>query len=94
MWWSDFSLREKILEALTWSAICGNGYLKATWDPYANKPMTFMVGPDGNPITDESLKTIFSGGAGAGRGKRPGSDEDRLHGRYLTLRHYLRSMSS
>lgn len=60
MWWNEFSLREKLLEALTWSTLCGNGYLKATWDPYANKPMEFMVGPDGQPITDESLKTIFA----------------------------------
>lgn len=59
MWWDDFSLREKILETLTWTANCGNGYIKATWDPYANKPMTFLVDPQGNPITDESLKTIY-----------------------------------
>lgn len=57
-WWLDLNLREKLIEALTWSAI-GQGYWCITWDAYANKAMQFVVGPDGKPITDEALKTLY-----------------------------------
>lgn len=58
-WWSDFSLDEKLDEALLWSIVSSAGYWKITWDPFAAKQMRFLLGPDGQPITDESLKTAF-----------------------------------
>lgn len=61
MWWHEFNMREKLVEALTWSAICGAGYWKITWDPYKNKPMQFLTNPQGEPVLDESLKTLFLG---------------------------------
>lgn len=59
-WWDDFALDDKLEEALLWSIITGQGYWKISWDPHANKQMRFMLGPDGQPITDDSLKTEFT----------------------------------
>lgn len=57
--WHDLALDEKLDEALLWSIISSAGFWKITWDPYAAKQMRFMLGPDGQPITDEGLKTAF-----------------------------------
>lgn len=58
-WWDEFQLDDKLEEALLWSIITGQGYWKITWDPTANKQMRFLLGPNGQPITDDSLKTEF-----------------------------------
>lgn len=58
-WWDDLALDEKLDEALLWSIIASAGYWKITWDPYAAKQMRFMLDPEGNPIVDEALKTMF-----------------------------------
>lgn len=58
-WWDEFSLDEKLEEALLWAIITGQGYWKIDWDPHANKQMSFMLDPQGNPILDDSTKTAF-----------------------------------
>jgi hypothetical protein len=58
-WWQDFQLDEKLDEALLWSIVASAGYWKINWDPFASKQMRFLLGPDGKPIIDESLKTAF-----------------------------------
>lgn len=60
-WWSDLQLEDALEEALLWGIIAGQGYWKITWDEHAGKSMRFMMGPDGNPITDEALKESFRG---------------------------------
>lgn len=59
-WWDEFTLDDKLEEALLWSIITGQGFWKISWDPHANKQMRFTIGPDGKPITDDSLKTEFT----------------------------------
>lgn len=58
-WWRDLSLKSKLQEALLWSILGSAGYWKITWDPFAGKAMTFMVGPDGQPILDQILADIY-----------------------------------
>lgn len=58
-WWRDLDLQSKRDEALLWSILGSSGYWKITWDPFAGKSMTFMVGPDGQPILDQILSDIF-----------------------------------
>ncbi len=60
-WWHDLQLEDALEEALLWGIIAGQGYWKITWDEHAGKSMRFMLGPDGKPITDESLKESFRG---------------------------------
>lgn len=60
-WWTDFSLDDKLEEALLWGIIAGQGYWKITWDAQAGKNMRFTLGPDGQPITDDKLKDLFRG---------------------------------
>lgn len=59
-WWSDFQLDEKLDEALLWTIVGSSGYWLIRWDPYAAKQMSFVLGPDGKPIVDETLKAEFS----------------------------------
>lgn len=58
-WWTDLRLDDRLEEALLWGIIGGQGYWKITWDAQAGKPMRFTLGPDGKPITDDSLKDLF-----------------------------------
>lgn len=58
-WWKDFALDDKLAEALLWAIVTGNGWWKVTWDPNAGKSMRFLLGPDGQPITDSSLEDLF-----------------------------------
>ncbi|MDE2105447.1 MAG: hypothetical protein KGL39_49930, partial [Patescibacteria group bacterium] len=60
-WWDDFALDERLDEALLWSLIASAGYWHICWDPYAAKQMRFVLGPNGQPIIDETLKTEFLG---------------------------------
>ena len=60
-WWSDFKMDEKLDEALLWSIIGSAGYWLIYWNPYAAKQMRFTLGPDGQPIIDDTLKTEFVG---------------------------------
>ena len=57
--WRELDLKAKRDEALLWSILGSAGYWKITWDPFAGKSMTFMVGPDGQPILDQTLADIF-----------------------------------
>lgn len=59
MWWRDLNLAEKYKEAVLWSFHCGDGYWSVDWDALANKPMKFILGPDGVPIVDDGLATEF-----------------------------------
>lgn len=58
-WWDDLSLDSKREEAILWALVTGQGYWKIDWDPYAAKPMTFLLRPDGTVITDEQEKAAF-----------------------------------
>lgn len=58
-WWQDMRLDEKLDEALLWSIIASSGYWKITWDNFASKQMRFMLDPQGNPITDDTIKQEF-----------------------------------
>jgi hypothetical protein len=60
-WWDDFSLDDKLGEALLWSIIAGQGYWKIEWDPHAGKPMSFLLDPQGKPITDDAQAEAFRG---------------------------------
>lgn len=57
-WWSDFNLRTKLQSALVNSCL-SQGYWKITWDAQAGKSMKITVGPDGQPITNEDLASVF-----------------------------------
>lgn len=58
-WWNDLALDEKLDEALLWSLISSAGYWHICWDQYAAKQLRFTLGPDGQPIIDETLKNEF-----------------------------------
>ena len=58
-WWSEFSLDDKLAEALLWCVITGQGYWKVTWDKDAGKQMRFLLDPEGNPVTDSALQDLF-----------------------------------
>ncbi|MDE2098591.1 MAG: hypothetical protein KGL39_15155 [Patescibacteria group bacterium] len=58
-WWYDLNLKAKLQEALLWSILTSAGYWLIRWDPQAGKSMTFMVGPDGNPILNQELADIY-----------------------------------
>jgi hypothetical protein len=58
-WWQDFAMDERLDEALLWSLIASAGYWHICWDPYAAKQMRFVIGPNGQPIVDETLKAEF-----------------------------------
>jgi hypothetical protein len=59
-WWDELQLTDKLDEALLWTIITGQGYWKVTWDPYAAKQMRFILGPNGQPILDDTLKEAFT----------------------------------
>jgi len=58
-WWTDFNMDDKLSEALLWSIVAGQGYWKITWDQEAGSSMRFLLGPNGQPITDTSLADLF-----------------------------------
>jgi hypothetical protein len=57
-WWREFDMKSKLQSALV-NAQLSQGYWKISWDPYAGKGTTFMIGPDGKPITDPVLADLF-----------------------------------
>jgi hypothetical protein len=57
-WWREFNMKSKLQSALV-NATLSQGYWKISWDPYAGKGTTFMVGPDGQPITDPHLSDLY-----------------------------------
>lgn len=58
-WWDYFQLTEKLYEALMWSIVAGQGYWRITWDKNAAEKTQFVVDPNNNIITDDSLKQIY-----------------------------------
>jgi hypothetical protein len=58
-WWREFDMDDKLEEALLWAIITGQGYWKLSWDPHANKQMRFLLGPDGQPIVDDTIKDLY-----------------------------------
>ena len=58
-WWRSMDLSSKYEEAVQWGIQCGSGYMLPSWDPFANKPMRFLLDPTGKPITDEALEAEF-----------------------------------
>jgi len=58
-WWTDFNMDDKLAEALLWGIVAGQGFWKITWDPEAGSQMRFLLGPDGQPITDTPLADLF-----------------------------------
>lgn len=58
-WWTEFSLDDKLSEALLWAIVTGQGFWKITWDAEAGSTMRFLLDPQGNPITDTALADMF-----------------------------------
>lgn len=59
-WWQQFSLHQKLLEAMTWGAIAGQGFWKITWDKNASTSMKFLMNPQtGQPIVQDDLQNAF-----------------------------------
>ena len=58
-WWWDLHLQAKLQEVLLWSVLTSAGYWFIRWDPHAGKSMTFMVGPDGQPMLNSELADIY-----------------------------------
>jgi len=54
-WWRKLGMSDKYEEAVTWSQLADNGYLKASWDPYAATEMRFLMDPHGQPVTDPGV---------------------------------------
>lgn len=54
-WWREFNMDDSLEEALLWGIIAGQGFWKITWDKFASKGMEFLLGPDGQPIVDDTL---------------------------------------
>jgi hypothetical protein len=54
----DLGLNSKAAEALYEAGLSG-GYWLVSWDTLAGKPMTFTLGPDGQPIMDDELAEVF-----------------------------------
>lgn len=54
----DLGLNSKAAEALYEAGLSG-GYWLITWDTLAGTPMTFTMGPDGQPIMDDELAEVF-----------------------------------
>jgi hypothetical protein len=57
-WWSEFDLMPKLQSALV-NAQLSQGYWKISWDPYAGRGTEFLLGPDGQPITDPVLSDLY-----------------------------------
>lgn len=58
-WWDDFGLDDSLEEGLLWAAVAGQGYWKICWDEHAGRQMSFLLGPDGQPILDDHAKDQF-----------------------------------
>jgi hypothetical protein len=58
-WWQDLHLQAKLMEAVLWSTLTSAGYWLLRWDPHAGKSMTFLVDPQGNPITNSELADVY-----------------------------------
>ena len=56
--WDDKQMNELLKDALMEAGLSG-GYWKISWDPLAGKPMTFILGPDDQPIMDEELAEVY-----------------------------------
>lgn len=56
--WDDKQLNSKLASGLFEAGLSG-GYWKITWDALASTPMTFTIGPDGAPIQDEDIASVF-----------------------------------
>lgn len=58
-WWRDFDLKAKLQEALLWSVLGSAGYWLITYDPQAGKGVTFLKDPQGKPVLNPELETVF-----------------------------------
>lgn len=58
-WWTDFALDDALEEAILYSLIAGQGYWKICWDEHAGRQMSFLLNPQGQPITEEPIKEAF-----------------------------------
>ncbi len=56
--YDQFGLNAKAAQALMEAGLSG-GFWNITWDALAGKPMTFVMGPDGQPIMDDELADVF-----------------------------------
>lgn len=50
--WMYLDLTRKHRAARTWARVCGNAFLKVTWDGHTGKALDVMVGPDGKSLKD------------------------------------------
>lgn len=57
--WDDLHLSQKMEEAMLWAAVVCQGYWHISWDKDAGEPMEFLLDPQGQPIVDEELASIY-----------------------------------
>lgn len=59
-WWQHFGLHQKLVEAMTWATVTGQGFWKITWDKHASTSMKFLLNPEtGQPIVQDDLQDAF-----------------------------------
>lgn len=58
-WWVEQNMDDMLEEAVLWAIVAGQGWWKISWDAQAGKQMKFTLAPDGTPITDDVLKSMF-----------------------------------
>lgn len=59
-WWQTMGLHQKLIEAMTWAALTGQGFWKITWDKYASQSMKFLLNPQtGQPVVQDDLASAF-----------------------------------
>ena len=57
--WSSLNMGSKYEDALLWSIMANEGWWQISWDPFANSQMTFLMTPDGQPITDSAMEKEY-----------------------------------
>lgn len=57
--WEDLHMSQKMEEAMLWAAVCCQGYWHISWDKNAGEEMSFMMDPQGQPIVDEELASVY-----------------------------------
>lgn len=48
--WRHLHMRERLMEVLEWSRVCGGGLWKVCWDPAKGKQVAVVVDQEGNPV--------------------------------------------
>lgn len=52
--WREIHMRNKLIDVLLWSRICGAGFWKVYWDSSKGKQVTIVADQEGKPVMDET----------------------------------------